>query len=166
MSFSNGMSLPHINRGHSDGGVGHASSSYPIEMIEEENGVKKFDMKVKELAEFSFPTVDPEASVKARIQTLENSSIAQGNYNSLSLNAINNLSQNVMDVDGNIKSLMLSMQNDFDQKLLSMKKEYDHRFVAGFTMKVRFLRQLTLYFWSLYIDLSCKIAKTKGYKLM
>ena len=75
-----------------------------------------------------FPVVDTNASVKGRLSTLEGTASTQIAYNKQNEAALNSLSKNLHDVDGNIKTLILSMQNDFDQRLLSLKKEYDHRF--------------------------------------
>jgi hypothetical protein len=87
-----------------------------------------YDYKMDKLAAMYFPGIDPEASVKSRLNNLEETVHAQANHNKQNHQTIGALSRHLEDVDSNLKGIILSMQTDFDTRLSQLKKEYDHRF--------------------------------------
>lgn len=107
-------------------------------IMEEEGGMEgeghdphynehRFDHTVNRLATRPFPELNENASMKTRIMTLERTAEVQGDYNKLSHRSFMNLSNDVHGLEDHIKDLMQQMQNSFDNKLATMKKEYDHR---------------------------------------
>ena len=120
-----GVSLPYINRATSENSVFYNSAKNG-----NQDGPTKteFSLRMEKLVSMYFPGIDPEASVKTRLNNLEETAAAQSNHNNQTQQTISALSKNVDDVDGNLKELLLNMQNDFDTRLLALKKEYDHRF--------------------------------------
>ncbi len=91
----------------------------------------RFDHTVGKLSTRPFPEVNENASMKSRIATLERTAEVQGDYNKLSHRTFMNLSNDVHGLEEHIKDLMAQMQNNFDNKLASMKKEYDHRYESS-----------------------------------
>ena len=129
---STGLSLPSINRAVSDNSIlyGHGVSVQAVEPVADGDAVKKFGQKLDMMASLNYPIFDPQSSVKARLLTLETGGSTQATYNKCNELALQHLERHVENNDANIKSLILSMQSDFDQRLLSLQKEYDHRFVT------------------------------------
>mmetsp|Transcript_22336 Transcript_22336/g.37366 ORF Transcript_22336/g.37366 Transcript_22336/m.37366 type:complete len:194 (-) Transcript_22336:295-876(-) len=121
-----GVSLPVINSAASENNILYSNNNVPIDVIEEEGN--KFDLDMDHLATIPFPAVDSNSSMKNRINCLEITAERQAEHNNVAHQTFTSLSNNVKHVDENIKSLLLSMQNDFDQRLAQLKKEYDHRF--------------------------------------
>ena len=123
------MTLPHINRAFSENSVlyNNNSNNIPITFNDDGNLQRKFDQCVDTMVHMNFPTLDALQSVKGRLNNLEATADTQSEYNKQTEQSLTYVSKNLQDVDLNIKSLILSMQNDFDQRLASLKKEYDHR---------------------------------------
>lgn len=93
-----------------------------------ESSSSQFVRSVEAMENMDFPTVNAAHSVKARLSTIEEIVSTQGNHNSQCQSSFHRLHGSLNETDDNIKQLLLNMQNDFDQKILTLKKEYDHRF--------------------------------------
>jgi hypothetical protein len=123
-----GVTLPVIGMGR-DNTILESNSNGSIDVIEEEDvGVDKFEQGLELMALMSFPDLDPKSSMKSRISNLETTEDVQSEYNKATQHSFINVSANLKSCDDNIKSLLISMQNDFDQRLALLKKEYDHRY--------------------------------------
>lgn len=122
------VSLPNINRASSENSIFFAGASTKGATNHTEQTVKSLlEKRIDRMGALDFPAMDGAASVKGRLSLLENAMDVQGDHNKQSQQTFLALSKNMEDMDGGIKSLILSMQNDFDLKLATMKKEYDHR---------------------------------------
>lgn len=121
-----GLTLPRID------GASNEHSYHSSSAVRKSDASPKsvLQQRLDNLQTFPFPVIDAEASVKARLITLEATAAAQDEYNKQEGNALSSLSRNLDDVDTNIKTLILNMQSDFDMRILAMKKEYDHRFAS------------------------------------
>ncbi len=125
------VSLPSINNGQ-----GHVSydeqksPQFDVEPIveEEEYNENKFNDTVQRLANQPFPEpMNDQCSMKNRITNLERTAEVQSDFNKLSHRTFINLSGDLVSTEEALKDLINQVQNTFDSKLASMKKEYDHR---------------------------------------
>jgi hypothetical protein len=114
--------LPYIN-----GSAPSPHYSIQEAPFESEANMTKFEQSVDRLTTLGYPQVNSDASVKHRIQTLENITSIQSVFNKTSHDSFVNLSADLSGTDQNLKELILQMQNSFDAKLATLKKEYDHR---------------------------------------
>ena len=126
------ISLPNINRASSENSIFYAGMSTKAGQGEQ-TAKSSFEKRIDRMGALDFPVMDGAASVKGRLALLETSVDVQGDHNKQAQQSLLAVSKNLDDVDGNIKSMLLNMQNDFDLKLSTMKKEYDHRYVKVFS---------------------------------
>jgi hypothetical protein len=115
--------LPYIN-----GSAPSPHFSIQEAPFESEANMTKFEQSVERLTTLGYPQVNPDASVKHRLQTLENISSVQSVFNKSSHDSFVNLSADLSGTDQSLKELILQMQINFDLKLATLKKEYDHRY--------------------------------------
>lgn len=119
------VSLPNINRASSENSIFYAGASMKAQT--EQNAKSSFEKRIDRMSSLDFPVMDGAACVKGRLALLETAMDVQGDHNKQAQQSFLAVSKNLDDVDGNIKTLLLNMQSDFDLKLATMKKEYDHR---------------------------------------
>jgi hypothetical protein len=121
----------------------HGSAPSPQYSIQEapfesETNLTKFEQSTEKLTTLNYPHVNPDASIKHRIQTLENIADIQSVFNKTSHDTFINVSGDLNATDKNLKDLMSQMQNSFDNKLATLKKEYDHRYIHCFSFNFDF----------------------------
>eukprot|EP00981_Chlorochromonas_danica_P003947 scaffold748_cov176-Ochromonas_danica.AAC.1 len=92
------------------------------------NCVDKFNASYQELTAIPFPPLNPEASVKGRLQVLEAVVEAQTEYNQTNNRTVADLNTNLHSAEDMILTLLKQTQDNFDAKVNQMKKEYDHRY--------------------------------------
>lgn len=126
MESSGSVSLPNINRASSENSIFYAGVSTKGGQGDQNRTM--FEKRIDRMSALDFPATDAAASVKGRIIILETCADVQSDHNKQTQQSFLAAAKNLEDVDGNIKSLLLNMQSDFDLKLATMKKEYDHRY--------------------------------------
>lgn len=120
----NSITLPKINQSVVDNGIIYTNNGRTSSPDHEKT---EFELKMEKLTSMYFPEIDAAASVKARLSNLEETCSSQSHHNRQTEQTLLCLSKDLERTDGNIKDIILSMQNDFDIRLQSLKKEYDHR---------------------------------------
>lgn len=119
--------LPSIN-GASSPTYGHFSNDEYKEDVRMGSTMSRFEQSLDKFSTLTYPPVNVNDTIKNRIGTVETISATQAELNRASQESFVNLSSDLHATENNLKDLLLQMQNSFDQKLATLKKEYDHRF--------------------------------------
>lgn len=105
------------------------SSMFEVQPIMEVDEVAdtQFDISFQKLLAIQFPPMNPVASVKNRLNTLEESAEKQHQFDKLTGQTFQNLSNNVTGLEDMMREIIRQSQSDMESKLATLKKEYDHR---------------------------------------
>jgi hypothetical protein len=86
-----------------------------------------YEGSLQELENLTYPSLDPDQTMKNRISTLEAAGNTQREATNLACQTFRDVGVHVTNVEFAIRDLIQEVTSNYEVKLSAMKKEYDHR---------------------------------------